>query len=303
MGNGKRPSLRIKDFFQKTEESLRLKPVLGKTDFERKINPTPFQKKIWPVQVWGKKEISRLKSLSEKRRKSFLEENINENTACVILAEGLSFYPETVAEAKKKGLALFKSRLPRRRCQEQVNRFFISSVLSPTIIPGGLLTIFGLGVLITGDSGIGKSESALELILRGHRLVSDDVTQVRRTTNGKLMGQSPQISRYYMEIRGLGIINIKEILGERSICRKSELDLIINLKAWEEGREYDRLGLKFPKDCTILGQKIPQINIPVAPGRNMATLIEIACKVHILKNKGYFAPLELTKKIKRALSV
>ena len=303
MGNGKRPSLRIKDFFQKTEKSLKLKPVLGKTGFERKINPTSLQKEIWPVQVWGKKEINRLKSFFEKRRKCFLEENINKNSACVILAEGFSFHPETVAEAKKIGLALFQSQLPRRRCQEQVNRFFISSVLSPTIIPGGLLTIFGLGVLITGDSGIGKSESALELILRGHRLVSDDVTQVRRTTTGKLMGQSPQISRYYMEIRGLGIINIKEILGERSLCRKSELDLIINLKAWEEGREYDRLGLKFPKDCTILGQRIPQINIPVAPGRNIATLIEIACKVHILKKKGYLAPLELTKKIKRALSV
>ena len=302
MGNGKRPSLRIKDFFHKTEKLLKLKSVLGKTAFERKVNPTSFRKEIWPVQVWGRKEINILKSLSEKRRKSFLKENINRNTACVILAEGLSFYPETVAEAKRIGLAIFQSQLPRRRCQEQVYRFFMSSVLSPTIIPGGLLTIFGVGVLITGDSGIGKSESALELVLRGHRLVSDDVTQVKKTTTGKLMGQSPQISRYYMEIRGLGIINIKEILGERALCRKSQLDLIINLKAWEEGREYDRLGLKFPKDCTILGQKIPQINIPVAPGRNMATLIEIACKVHILKKKGYFAPLELTKKIKRTLS-
>lgn len=302
MGNGKRPSLCIKDFFRKTEEALKLRAVLGKTGFERKINPTSVQKKIWPVQVWGKKEIKKLKSVSEKRRKSFFKENINKNTACLILAEGLAFYPETVTEAKKKGLALFESQLTRRKCREQVKRFFTSSFLSPTLIPGGLLSIFGLGVLITGDSGIGKSESALELISRGHRFVSDDVTRVRKTTTGKLMGQSPPLSRYFMEIRGLGIINIKEIFGERRICRNSVLDLIINLKAWEEGREYDRLGLRFPEDCNILGKKIPQINVPVGPGRNIATLIEIACKVHILRKKGYFAPLELTTKIRRALS-
>jgi HPr kinase/phosphorylase len=303
MGNGKRSSLYVYDFFRKTEEALKLRAVLGKTGFKREINPASFQKKIWPIQIWGKKEIKRLKSLPEKRKKSFLEESINKNTACVILTEGLAFYPETMTEAKKEELALFESQLKRKKCREQVKRFFTSSFLRLSLIPGGLLSIFGLGVLITGDSGIGKSESALELISRGHRFVSDDVTQLRKTTAGKLMGQSPPLSRYFMEIRGLGIINIKEIFGERRICRNSGLDLIINLKAWEKGRDYDRLGLRFPEDRNILGQKVPQINIPVGPGRNIATLIEIACKVHILRKKGYFAPLELTAKIRRALTV
>jgi HPr kinase/phosphorylase len=106
-----------------------------------------------------------------------------------------------------------------------------------------------------------------------------------------------------MEIRGLGIINIKEIFGERFICQKSGIDLVIDIKEWQEGREYDRLGLKFPDGCLVLGEKIPQINIPVAPGRNIATLIEVACKVQILRKKGYFAPQELTTKVKRAFSV
>lgn len=169
-------------------------------------------------------------------------------------------------------------------------------------ISGGALQIFGLGVLIKGDSGIGKSESALELISRGHRFISDDVTNLRKTKSGKLIGTSPPLSRHFMEIRGLGIINIKEIFGPKAVSQKAELKLIIQLKEWEQGREYDRLGLKFPEDCKILGKKIPQISIPVAPGRNIATLIEVACKVHILREKGYLAPQELARKLNRALS-
>jgi HPr kinase/phosphorylase len=172
----------------------------------------------------------------------------------------------------------------------------------PSVISGGLLQIFGLGVLIVGDSGIGKSESALELIARGHRFVSDDVVHVRRTASGRLIGKAPTLSRFFMEIRGLGIINIKEIFGAKSIGRQSPIDLVIRLKKWHRKREYDRLGLRFPEDLEVLGEKIPQLNIPVAPGRNIATLIEVACKVHILRKRGYHASLEIVKKLERALS-
>ncbi len=169
-------------------------------------------------------------------------------------------------------------------------------------ISGGLLKVFGLGVLIRGDSGIGKSESALELISRGHRFISDDVTELRRTRAGKLVGSSPSLSRYFMEIRGLGIINIKKIFGPKAVSAQAELSLIINLKKWKKGKEYDRLGVEFPEEGELLGQKVSQINIPVAPGRNIATLIEVACKVHILRKKGYFAPQEIAKKLNRVLS-
>jgi len=170
------------------------------------------------------------------------------------------------------------------------------------IIPGGLLKIFGLGVLIIGDSGIGKSESALELVSRGHRFVSDDVVFVRKTTPGRLVAKAPSLSRFFMEIRGLGIINIREIFGSASICRQSPIDLIIRLKKWHRKKEYDRLGLRFPEDCEVLGERIPQLNIPVAPGRNIATLIEVACKVHILRKKGYQASQEIVERLDRALA-
>ena len=171
-----------------------------------------------------------------------------------------------------------------------------------SIVPGGLLRMFGLGVLIVGDSGVGKSESALELIARGHRFVSDDVVQVRRGPRGGLIGRAPSISRHFMEIRGLGIINIREIFGPRSIAMEAPIDLVIRLKKWQRKKEFDRLGLRFPEDTPIAGERVPQMNIPVAPGRNIATLIEVACKVHLLKRRGYTASLDLTAKLDRALA-
>jgi len=169
-------------------------------------------------------------------------------------------------------------------------------------LSGGFLRIFGLGVIIIGHSGIGKSESALELISRGHRFISDDVVEVRKRKDGKLIGNAPSLSRYFMEIRGLGIINIKEIYGLRAIARQSNVDLVIRLKKWQRGDEYDRLGLEFPEDFEILGVKIPQLIVPVAPGRTIALLIEVACKVHLLRKKGYHASREIVKRLDKALT-
>jgi HPr kinase/phosphorylase len=170
------------------------------------------------------------------------------------------------------------------------------------ILSGGFLQIFGLGVIIIGDSGIGKSESALELVSRGHRFISDDVVDIVRAAGGRLTGKAPALSRYFMEIRGLGIINIREIYGARAICRQSQVDLVIRLKKWHRGDEYDRLGLEFPEDFEVLGVKVPQLILPVAPGRTIALLIEVACKVHLLRKKGYHASREIVRKLDRALS-
>jgi HPr kinase/phosphorylase len=171
-----------------------------------------------------------------------------------------------------------------------------------TTISAGLLKIFGLGTLILGDSGIGKSESAVELISRGHQFVADDVVQIRVAPKGGLIGTAPALSRNFMEIRGLGIINIRAIFGSRALAREAKVDLVIRLKKWRRGYEADRLGLKSGDDMTILGRNIPQLAIPVAPGRNIATLIEIACKVHILRQKGYSAPDEIIRRLDRVLT-
>jgi HPr kinase/phosphorylase len=172
---------------------------------------------------------------------------------------------------------------------------------SPTVVSGGLLKMFGLGVLIVGDSGVGKSESSIELIARGHRFISDDVVEVRRTAGGRIIGRAPRLSRYFMELRGLGIINVRYIFGPKSILEESVIDLVIQLKKWTRKKEYDRLGLRFPEDHVILGIRIPQLNIPVAPGRNIATLIEVACVSHLLQKRGRRAPEQLIRRLDRAL--
>lgn len=171
------------------------------------------------------------------------------------------------------------------------------------LVSGGLLRIFNLGVLILGDSGVGKSESALELIARGHGFVTDDTVEVRRTAGGRLIGFPPELGRHYMEVRGLGIINIKEIFGARAIRPRSPIDLAIALRHWgSRVKDGDRLGLKAPETRVVLGVRLPQISLPVAPGRNIATLIEVACKVHILRRRGYDASREIVGRLHLVLA-
>ena len=291
--------IQVKDFYQKAKDFLKLRPALRKIGFSRKIG----EKGCSSVQVWGKKEIQDLDNLSSKERKGFLRKRLKDSPLCVILTEGLSFFPEIEEEAKRKRLALFRSKLSQKTCRKRMKSFFPSLSPDQVTISGQLLQISDLGVLIVGESGLGKSESALELISRGYRFVCDDVVHVKRETNGKLFGEAPPISHYFMEIRGLGIINIKEIFGPKAVLKKSKIDLVINLTKRERKKEHDRLGLKTPEDYEILGVKTPQIYIPVAPGRNIATLIEVACKVHMLKEKGYHAPQDIVRKLNRALSL
>lgn len=168
-------------------------------------------------------------------------------------------------------------------------------------LSAGLLKIFRVGTLIIGDSGIGKSESALELVARGHKFVADDVVRIRRRPAGGLAGRAPELSRNFMEIRGLGIINIRKIFGPAAVAGESRIDLVVKLMKWRRGFEVDRLGLSVEDSMDILGEKVPKISIPVAPGRNIATLIEIACRVHILRRSGYHAPSEFVKRVDRVL--
>lgn len=303
MNDEKDSSLDVRVFYLRTKDSLKLRPALGKIGFSRKAGQYFLQKGYPLVQVWGKKEIQDLKRLSSIVRKMRLGKRLKDETFCVILADGLPPFPEVEEEVKKRRLALFCSELSQKICLERMKSFFLSLSPGRVTLSGGLLQISGLGVLIMGDSGIGKSESALELVSRGCRFVCDDVVHVRKEASGRLMGKAPPLTRHFMEIRGLGIINIKKIFGPKAIAEQSVIDLIINLIKRRRGKEYDRLGLKFPEDYEMLGVKIPQINIPVAPGRNIATLIEVACKVYLLKEKGYHAPQDIVRKLNRAISL
>jgi HPr kinase/phosphorylase len=301
MNNRNGHSFQVKDFFLETREIFKFRSVLKNVGFSEKISLPVEGKNFTAFQIFEKKDFSRLESLTSKEKIDFFSKKIKGSEAFLIISDGISGDPVLEKLAGEKKIALFSSPFSKKHCRVRLVQYFKQPHLGQKILSGGLVRMFGLGVLIRGDSGVGKSESALELISRGHCFVSDDVTEFKKKGESVLMGSSPLTGKNFMEIRGLGIINIKEIFGNKIICEKSRVDLIIELKKWKEGKVYDRLGLKIPDDQKILGVNIPRIVIPVAPGRNMATLIEVACKVHLLRKKGYHAPEELIKRLDRAL--
>ncbi len=302
MNEGRAESLLVRHFYQKGKIPLELRPASGKTGFSRVMEHAESLRKALPIEIWGKSEIQKIERMSPGQRKKNVQKELK-NLCCLILSDGLSYPRAIKIAAKEARVALFATELPKSQCKTRMRKL-LSKIESPQkILPGGLLLIFGYGVLILGDSGVGKSECALELISRGHLFVSDDVVQIKKTASGKLIGSAAPLSRNFMEIRGLGIINIKRIFGEKSVCPSAVIDLIIMLKKWKEGKEYDRLGLKFPGHHKLLGVDIPKITIPVAPGRNISTLIEVACKIFSLKKQGYHAAREITKRLDRVLTV
>lgn len=302
MNEGRVDSLQVRHFYQKAKIPLELRPVSGRTGFSRWVESSEFLKDSLTDCVWGKSEVRRIGRMSSVQRKKFVHERL-QVLPFLILSDGLSYPRAVKQEAKGRRTALFVTELSKSRCKTRLRKFFRTDEFPQLILSGGLLSIFDRGVLIIGDSGVGKSECALELISRGHLFVSDDVVQIHKDSNGKLIGSAASLSRHFMEIRGLGIINILEIFGKKSICPQVNIDLIIMLKRWKEGKAYDRLGLKFPENQKILGVDVPKISIPVAPGRNIATLIEVACRVFLLKQKGYHAAREISKKLDRALAI
>ena len=303
MNNGKDFSLLVKDFYKKGGKDLGLHLLLPRRGFNRQIFAN-FPYKTDPcIWIMGKSTLEGYRSFPLARKKRYLNRHFRSDLACVILSDDLDFPPEFKELSIKKKISLFTTSLSQKDCKTKVKALLAGILPNNVIISGGLLKIFGLGVLIVGDSGVGKSESALELISRGHRFLSDDVTHFEKDDKGSLYGKAPASSRNFMEIRGLGLINIKEIFGSNSIHDRTKINLVINLKKWKEGVEYDRLGLKFPKAYEILGIKVPQLILPVGPGRNISTLIEVACKVHILRIKGYHAPIEMITKLDRVLQI
>ena len=302
MNEGRGDSLQVGHFYQKAKIPLELRPVLGRIGFSKIIKISELKKDSLPLQLWGKSEIQKIERMSSSQRKDFIQEEF-QGLPCLILTDGLTFPRFAKQHAKEMRIALFITNLSKNKSKTQARKIFSTIAIPQHVLSGGLLNIFGQGILILGDSGVGKSESALELISRGHLFISDDVVQIQKDAEGKLIGSAVPISRNFMEIRGLGIINIQKIFGDKSICPQKKVDLVIMLKRWKEGKEYDRLGLKFPESQQILGVNVPKISIPVAPGRNIATLIEVACKVFMLKQKGYNAAREITKKLDRALAI
>jgi len=240
------------------------------------------------LQIVGQSEIWYLGQLEPDRRREAIENLSLQAISCVLVTKGLEPPPELIAAAQQANLPLLQTPLLSSIAINTVTDY-LQEMLAPLAVRHGvLMDIYGLGVLLEGASGIGKSECALDLIARGHRLVSDDVVEVRRTGPDRLVGSAPELLSAHLEIRGLGIINIRDLFGVSAISSVKTVDLLIRFERWDEALEVDRLGIDV-QSLDILGVHVPQVSIPVSPGRNLSTLVETAVRVQLLRMRGYNA--------------
>lgn len=247
------------------------------------------------IIVIGLTEHDYLRSFSKKERAKKIRMLFDcGEIPCIVFSRDLPILPEFMECARDTGTPVFRSgKLSTVIMSDLI--LYLTRLLAPsTTVHGVLLDVFGVGILLTGNSGVGKSETAIELIKRGHRLVADDSVLIKRVEQ-ELIGSAPERIRYFMELRGIGIINIKNMYGSGSILNEKEVELVMQLETWQQGKEYDRIGGE--NACEeILGIEIPKLTIPVSPGRNLAILIEVAARNFRLKCLGYDAAQELIQR-------
>lgn len=251
------------------------------------------------IQIIGSAEWHYLKDLSPEERYGTLDKFLSYPIPLVVVARNQEIFPELLELAKKHQKTILRGR---KTTSRQINDFVIDLGLkmAPTAtIHGVMLEVFGIGVLIIGKSGVGKSETALDLITKGCRLVADDLVEIKRVEDA-LRGTCPELIRHFLEIRGVGIIDIERLYGIGAVKQFDYLDMVVELETWDNEKEYDRLGLE-EETMDILGITLPKVTIPVKPGRNIAMIVEVAAKNNRQKRLGYNAAQELNERVKRSI--
>ncbi|HEY3278803.1 MAG TPA: HPr(Ser) kinase/phosphatase [Syntrophorhabdaceae bacterium] len=252
------------------------------------------------VQILGNVEMSYLHSLPEEESKRIIKELCKNAVVCFIITRNLSVPDYFLRETEKKDIPILRTPLITSVFIERITRFLEERLAPNTIVHGVLMDILGVGVLIIGRPGIGKSENALDLVMRGHRLVVDDVVQVKKMGVIDLYGEAPEMIKNLLEIRGVGIVDIRQLFGVSSVRDRKKIDFVVELLDWEKGVECERVGLREDK-YSLLGLDLPLVRIPVSSGRNVSAIIELACRNHILKTQGINTAVELEEKILRTI--
>jgi len=261
-----------------------------------------FQAYLKPgrVLIFGESEIRFLESLDAAVRSAALQLALTHDFPCVLITSDLTPPPEVVVEAERAKLPLLKTSAPTPTAIAKLSAILEDSLAERTMLHAVLMDILGLGVLLVGESGIGKSECALDLIVRGHRLVADDTVEIRRRQETILIGACPELTRHHMELRGLGVINVKELFGIASTRLSKRVELVVQLERWDPTRAYERLGLD-DDFFNILGLRVPLIRMPVGPGRNIAILVEVAARNQLLRARGHHSARELAQRLDETL--
>ncbi|MBI4511998.1 MAG: HPr(Ser) kinase/phosphatase [Deltaproteobacteria bacterium] len=306
-------SVKVEQLLQDSMAGLELKLLAGRGGLSRSISVPRIQKpglaltgyteQVHPerVQVLGATELGYLQHLSDSVRRAGLENLVGLKPACIVITRSLAAPQDLPRLCEEKEVALLSSSLMSSVFIDRVTQYLEEQLAPSSSIHGVLMDVLGIGILLLGKSGIGKSEAALDLVMRGHRLVADDIVDIRRKPPGALFGSGSEIIKHHMEIRGLGIINIKDLFGISAVRDTKKIELVVELVEWREDEEYDRLGTE-DLHYSILEVNIPHIRVPVRPGRNMTSIIEVAARNQLLKLRGHYSARDFQERLNRAIA-
>jgi len=307
-------AIRVGALLDDKKFDLRLTLVAGRQGLSRRISSARIQKPGLVlagftdylhrerIQVFGNTEMSYYRTLSRERRIELLRSFFSQDVSCLVVTKDLEVPSELSAVAEEAGVPLFRSSHLSSTFIENIQNYLEDQLTASTSMHGVLLDVLGVGILLLGKSGIGKSEIALDLVMRGHRLVADDIVDVKRRRQDSVVGSGSEIIKHHMEIRGLGIINIKDLFGVAAIRERKKIEIVLELVEWDPSVEYDRLGVDERK-FRILDVEIPMLVVPVRPGRNMTTIIEVAARNHLLKLQGHHSAREFQERLNRAIAL
>ncbi|KFZ42508.1 HPr kinase/phosphorylase [Anoxybacillus flavithermus] len=252
------------------------------------------------VQLLGMTELSFFERLTPVEKRLRMEKLCTDITPAIIVSRGLEVPKELIEASEKKEVPVMRSTMKTTRLASRLTNYLESKLAPTTAVHGVLVDVYGVGVLITGKSGVGKSETALELVKRGHRLVADDCVEIRQEDENLLIGSAPELIEHLLEIRGLGIINVMTLFGAGAVRPHKRISLVIDLELWDPNKQYDRLGLEEEK-VKIIDTEVTKLTIPVRPGRNLAVIIEVAAMNFRLKRMGVNAAEEFSARLADAI--
>lgn len=307
-------TISIQELLDDTDYGLNLRLLAGERGLANRVDSPRIQKPGLAlsgytehlhadrIQVLGNTEISYLNQVDQKVAETSVEHLCSFPISCFVITKGLVPPDFFLSKVEKAGIPTLNSPLQSSTFISLISKFLEERLLPTTHMHGVLIDVLGVGVLLTGKSGIGKSECALDLVIRGHRLVADDMIFVKKKMPAALVGQAEESIQHLMEIRGLGIINIKDLYGVSSIREKKIIDIQLELVEWDPQHEYDRLGVD-DRRAEILGVEIPHIIIPVRPGRNLGSIIEVAARNFLLKGMGYHSARDFQERLMTRMEV
>jgi HPr kinase/phosphorylase len=305
-------SITVQRFFSQNVKRLALVSANGLHDSEREIRDKNLHRPglalagyvglftFHRIQVFGNTEIRYMHSLSPAKRLNAFRTLLEFDIPCIVVTNGNQLDPPLLDATKQKGIPVFNTKLETTKAIYFMSDFLDDQFAPQTVIHGAFVDVYGIGVLFIGRSGIGKSEIALDLIERGHRLVADDVVMVTRKGEGILMGAGTSLVKHFMEVRGLGLIDIRSIFGVRAIRFQKRVEIIVQLEDWDETQDYSRTGLD-THDETILGVSIPYILLPIFPGKNVTVISEVIALNYLLKHYGHDSAQEFANRLQHLL--